>query len=251
MEPTPPNPSQSSPPRAAGPGWLAAAGLLAAAVAWLITTQWYPFFQSGVTVGIYARPSDEEIAAITQADLFNCLALFGLLGGALGVAFAGAMALRRRSPWLAVAGVPSGLILGAAGGMLGGWCASAVADALVQSALVPHKYRGALNPTIARACGWCLIGLGAGLGFSLPLANLRVIGQAALGALIGGLIAAPCYQVVVAIVGMFAQIAGADDLIPVNGVTSAAWFATAAVVIGLAAGLAGSTSGRSKLESRS
>lgn len=232
------------PQRAAGPGWLAGGGLLAAGAVWLVMSRWHPFFLHGVEqVGLGARPSDADLAAINAANLYNVLAAFGLMGGMLGLAFALATAIRHRSARLAIFGVVSGLVLGAAGGVLGGWCAAEVAETLGQGALVPAEYRH-FNPTIARACGWSLIGLGAGLGFSLPLANRRAVAQAAIGGLVGGLLAAPCYQAIIGVVGMFAQVSGAEQVVADQALARAVWLGTAGVVVGLAVGLAGSTSSR-------
>jgi hypothetical protein len=243
MESTTPN----FPGRTAGPGWLAGAGLLAAGAVWLVTWKWHPFFLHGVQVVLGVRPSDEDIAAVNEANLYNVLAVFGLLGGTLGAAFASATAIRHRSVRLVLWGIPSGLVLGAACGMLGGWCAAMVAETLGQTAFMPHKYRH-FNPTIARACGWGLLGLGAGLGFSLPLGNRRAVAQATLGALVGGLLAAPCYQAVIGIIGMFAQVSGAEEVVADEPLARAVWLGMAGVFIGLAAGLASSTSRRGEVE---
>ena len=237
-------PINHSPPQPPGPAWLAGAGALGAAAVWVILGRWFPFFASQVeAIGLGMRPSDEHLAAITQAAFHNGLAAFGLLGGVLGFAFAVTTAIRHRSARVAAIGIPSGLLLGAAGGMLGGWCATMVSQALAETALVPRKYR-VFNPALARACGWGLIGLGAGLGFSLPLANRRAIAQATIGAFLGGLLAAPCYQVLIGLAGMLAQLAGTEELIPEDGVVRAVWLGTVGVFIGLAAGLAGRTTKR-------
>lgn len=214
-------------------GKMAIAGLLAAVIAAVIVNTWYPFFQAGLSFGPGAVANDEQRALLTRYRWQNSAAVFAgfglLLGASLGLAGGW-----RRAALACISGAAGGAIFGG----LANWCAMALADQSFARVIDPAKpYHEIAKWTIVHATAWTLVGLGVGFGCSLPWATWRDVGRGTVAAALGGLLAAPCFQIFMTLIEVIAPIGGTDALIPDRGIGQFVWMATAAVLIGVAMSL--------------
>lgn len=230
------SPGASAVASTAAPWRMAAAGLAAAVVAWLIVISWYPFLRSGLSFAPGAVPSAEESAMLTRYRWQNSAAMFAIFGSLLGASL-GAVAGFRRA---AVVACFSGAVFGAACGALASWCVLWLADqpfdAVVDST---QPYAEMVKWLIVHSIAWMITGLGAGFGSALPWASWAELRRKTVGAVLGGLLAGPCFQFLMALIELVSPMGGTDALIPERRFIQLVWLATAGVLIGLLAGAVG------------
>ncbi|HWB07999.1 MAG TPA: hypothetical protein VG826_02055 [Pirellulales bacterium] len=230
------NSTAASPDRI-GPVKLAVAGLAGGLATWAVVATWHPFYFSGLSFAPGVAPSQEQLAILNRQTWINTLSVFALFGASLSAALGIAAALHRRSMRTAAIGVPLGAVWGGAAGALGGWCGQRLSDPSFVELVDRSRPEAELaTALIVHATCWGVIGLAVGLGFALAARSGRDWLHASLGAALGGILAAPCYQVVVLLVCLISPMGGTDTLIPEGNESRLFWFATAAVAIAVGAG---------------
>lgn len=233
-----PHPSADAEQRVSGVGpWrMAGAGLVAALVAWAVVATWYPFFRSGLSFGVGAAPSAEESALLFRQQWQNYAVLFALVGSLLGASLGLAAGFRRR----AAIACFSGAVFGAVFGALASWCAMRLADQPFDAIVDPtQNHADMVKWTIIHAIAWTTTGFGVGLGCSLPWASWAEMGRKTAGAMLGGLIAGPCFHVLISLIELVKPMGGTEMLVPDRPFIKLIWMATAGVLIGLLAGSLG------------
>lgn len=224
------------PQRASGaaPWRMAGAGLLAALVAWAVVAKWYPFFKSGLSFAPGAAPSAEESALLFRQQWQNYAVLFALAGSLMGAGLG--LTARRR----AAIGCFSGAVFGAVFGALASWCVLRLADQPFDAIVDPKEnYAEMVKWTIVHAIAWTITGFGVGLGCSLPWASWTEMGRKTAGAMLGGLIAGPCFHVLISLIELIKPMGGTEMLVPDRPFNQLIWMATAGGLIGLLAGSLG------------
>lgn len=207
------------------PWHLAVAGALAATLLWFFVLPRYPFVVY-LHQGSFG-PDPGEAEAAVRHQYINPSLLFASFACVISVAFAIAEGLARRSVKFALLGSGSGALVssgfGALGGLLGQWVFDLPLYELIDLA----------RSIVVQATCWCLVGFGAGLGFSLPTRRWRAIFLAATGAVAGALLAALIFGPASALV---VQLANTETLVPLKSTQQLMWLGTAAVFMGCVAG---------------
>jgi hypothetical protein len=228
-----------------GAGRLALGGFAAALISWLVVVLWYPFYFSGLSFAPGVAPTPEQMTMLVRQTWVNTLALFALFGAALSTGLNITAALHRRSKRMALIGIPTGVALGGAFGALGGWCGQALSDSSLLQFIDRSRPEAELTvAVIVHAACWAVIGFGVGLGFALTALNGRDRLYAPLGACLGGMLATPCYQVIIVLVCLISPMGGTDSLIPEGNDSRLIWLITAGLAIGIGTG--GLTGGKRK-----
>lgn len=174
--------------------WAVAAALIAGVVAWAGGEATHDFYQpskeaAGQPYAFAQLNKEKDIS-----DGRNAAVAYGLLGAFTGLALGLIGGLSTRSARNAMAGGLTGLILGG------------LAPALVAPWVVPyhrHLYWPETPdlklPIMVHGAMWCALGLAAGIAFAIGLGDRRRIAQAAIGGLIGALVATVLFDAVGAI----------------------------------------------------
>lgn len=227
-----------APQRASGaaPWRMAGAGLVAALVAWAVVATWYPFFRSGLSFAPGAAPTAEESALLFRHRWQNCAAVFALAGSLMGASLGLMAGFRRR----AAIACFSGAVFGAVSGALASWCVLGLVDQSFDAIVDPREnYADMAKWTIIHAIAWTITGFGVGFGCSLPWASWAEMGRKTAGAMLGGLIAGPCFHVLISLIELVKPMGGSEMLVPDRHFMQLIWLATAGVLIGLLAGSLG------------
>lgn len=220
----------------AAPWRMACAGLIAALVAWAVVATWYPFFKSGLSFGPGAVPTAEESALLFRVRWQNSAVVFASAGSLMG-ALLGLMAGFRRRAAIACF---SGAVFGAVFGALASWCVLGLADQPFDAIVDPtENHAEMVKWTIIHAIAWTITGFGVGLGCSLPWASWSEMGRKTAGAMLGGLIAGPCFHVLISLIELVKPMGGTEMLVPDRHFMQLVWLASAGVLIGLLAGSLG------------
>ena len=206
------------------PWHLAIAGAVAAVLTWFLVMPHYSFL-TYVHQGTMFAPDPGEVETLARYRFTNPSLLFAAIAASSAVAFAIAEGLARRSMKFAALAAISGAVLSSGIGAAGGWLAEWVFE------LPLHRLVDLAKSVVVQATCWSLVGLGVGLGFSLPTWRRRVIGAASVGAVAGGLLASLLYGPASAI---FAQMADTDALVPKHPIHRLTWLGTAVIFIGCA-----------------
>ena len=174
------------------------AGLLAGTAAWLLGEATVELFRpTMVTMDTPAgRMTGASVQELTRTDMNNAALAFAVQGACFGLALGLAGGLARGSP-------RSGAVAGLGGAVLGGALALGTS-----AALQPVYYRnvqldqidqGLAVPMLVHGGIWGAAGLAGGLAFGLGLGRGRSsIARAAVGALVGVLLAAFVFEVTAA-----------------------------------------------------
>lgn len=138
---------------------------------------------------INALTPDGEVALSLGAEL----ALGAIIGLCIGAGVAVANALSGVSPRDALKGLILGVIVGAAGGMMGFFIGDrlygpffAIAEATKSDPNGPPSFLGFLVKLIGRSLGWGLLGLFLGLAPGLATQSTRKLSNGAIGGFFGG-----------------------------------------------------------------
>lgn len=189
---------------------LALAGALGAFVAWAVLE---PF------------TTDRPVALDPVTILLHMAAAFAVLGGLIGAALGSVEGLSAGVVDKALRGLGLGLVIGGAGGALGGLFGQLLYGSLVHGAQEPLFFRIAV-----RTIAWALVGVFVGLGQGAPGATPRKLINGLLGGLLGGLAGGLLFDPISITVQFFVSSEGAH----------AGWLSrlVAMVVTGLATGAA-------------
>ena len=211
----------------AGPWRLGGAGLAAAVALWLVIDKAYPFW-SDHTGEVTGRPPDVALMSLVPIVHYqNVVALSALIGAGLGLVMALVEGVSRRSISFVISGSLSGAVLGGAIGAAAGCAAQRVEsfrfDVLIDLARAMTVQASFLG----------IVGLGVGLGVTLPARKLRLLFVGATGGAVGGVLASLLYTPLAAIV--FAM-ADTDGLVPSGILSRLVWLSMPALAIGLVLG---------------
>lgn len=213
-------------PLKAGPWSLAAAGIVTASAVWFIAERHYPFF-AYLHVGMARAPDPGELETISRYNHLNPAVLLAIFAAAHAAMLAIVEGVARRSTKYVLVGVVSGVLIGGGLGAAAGWLAQSVFD------LPMHQLIDMAKTVVVQATCWSLTGLGIGIGFTLPAWRRKAICSGAVGAVVGGLLAALIFGPAAALTF---QLANTDTLVPQQSVQRLMWLLTAAVLMGFAAG---------------
>jgi hypothetical protein len=129
-------------------------------------------------------------ATVVAAATKNASLAFGALGLCLGGFLGAAGGLGRRSTRAATTGGLLGIVLGAA---LGAGVSLALLPFLLQ-AQYDYRERELLIALVMHTLTWGLLGASAGLAFAVGLGELRYIGRAVTGGLVGAALGAVAFE---------------------------------------------------------
>lgn len=238
-EPAPPNVSETSsspsdtprldhkPVRASA---YIVSSLVAAGCLWLVVQTTFPFFVAQLgpaRSGTPGPPPPELLAQLARVRVENTVLLFALLGAMLAPALAAAAG--RRSWRGAVVRVCGSVLIGAAGGAVAGWCAQRIFETPL-----PQHVGDTFGIVAIYAVAWSVTGIAIGCAASLDRLSLRTMSLSVFAALLAGLAAAFAYALIEAVAGIIWPALGSGELLPNGGLNRFFWFATPAVLMGLA-----------------
>jgi hypothetical protein len=208
-------------------------GLAAAGIVWGAIQAVHPVFRvpKKFDVPSIGMPTEMFMLHRREQDRVDQRNAALYLGG-LGLLIAAGIGVRElisRRSWLAsVIAAPLGVIGGATGGVLGCMVLQHVRMNIGQTEIV-HAVEAQLTVGVP-------LGLAVGLGAGLMMGTARGAAKYAISGLAGGLLAAVCYSLAIAI---FMPATNTDALLPEEGGARLLWLAMLGGIIGLVIPLAG------------